>query len=121
MIMYYLLYLRVNGYDKSLAKTRKMIYNVYHKGENAMDITISKWGNSIGIRIPVTVTESLGLQAGDQVACELKDGGLFMRKQQSTSQMFEQFYGKPFDEITQDDLDSAEEIDWGEDVGGEVY
>ncbi len=86
-----------------------------------MDITISKWGNSIGIRIPVMITESLGLQAGDQVACELKDGGLFMRKQQSTSQMFEQFYGKPFDEITQVDLDSAEEIDWGEDVGGEVY
>ncbi len=44
-----------------------------------------------------------------------------MRKQQSTSQMFEQFYGKPFTEITQDDLDTDEEIDWGEDVGDEVY
>ena len=86
-----------------------------------MNIAISKWGNSIGLRIPVVVTESLGLQAGDQVTCELKDGGLFMRKQQSTAQMFEQFYGKPFAEITQADLDSTEEIDWGEDVGGEVF
>ena len=86
-----------------------------------MNIAVSKWGNSIGIRIPVVVTESLGLQAGDQVTCELKDGGLFMRKQQSTAQMFEQFYSKPFAEITQADLDSAEEIDWGKDVGGEVY
>ena len=85
-----------------------------------MDITISKWGNSIGIRIPVMITESLGLQAGDQVACELKDGGLFMRKQQSTSQMFEQFYGKPFSEITMTDIGGAKEIEWGEDVGGEI-
>lgn len=86
-----------------------------------MDVTISKWGNSIGIRIPVAVTESLGLQAGDRVDFELKDGGMFMRKQKSTAQMFEQFYGKPFEDITQADLDDAEEIDWGEDVGGEVY
>ena len=67
------------------------------------------------------VTEYLGSQVGDQVACELKDGGLIMKKQQSTSQIFEQFYGKPFDEITQADLDTDEEIDWGEDVGDEVY
>ena len=42
-----------------------------------------------------------------------------MRKQQSTSQIFEEFYGKSFAELTQDDLDTDEEIDWGEDVGGE--
>lgn len=86
-----------------------------------MNVAISKWGNSIGIRIPVVVTESLGLHAGDQLTYELKDGGLFMQKQQSTAQMFEQFYGKPFDQITQADLGDAEEIDWGEDVGGEKY
>ena len=86
-----------------------------------MNVAISKWGNSIGIRIPVIIAESLSLQAGDQVVCELKDGGLFMRKNKSTTQMFEQFYGKPFTEITQADLGSAEEIDWGEDVGGEVF
>ena len=50
-----------------------------------------------------------------------KQKKLIIKKTANTSQMFEQFYGKPFDEITQDDLDSAEEIDWGEDVGGEVY
>lgn len=85
-----------------------------------MNVAISKWGNSIGLRIPVLVTESLGLQVGDQVKCELKDGGVFLRKEQSTAQMFEQFYGKPFDEITEADIGFAEEIDWGEDVGGEV-
>lgn len=86
-----------------------------------MNIAVSKWGNSIGIRIPVVVTESLGLQVGDQIDCELKDGGLFLKKQQSTAQMFEQFYGKPFAEITQDDIGYAKELDWNEDIGGEVY
>lgn len=38
---------------------------------------------------------------------------------ESTTQKFEQFYGKPFNEITQDDLGDAEEIDWGGDVGAE--
>lgn len=86
-----------------------------------MNIAISKWGNSIGIRIPVIVTESLGLRAGDQVVFEIKDGGMFIKKKQSTSQMFEQFYGKPYEEITQEDLGTAETLDWGEDIGGEIF
>ncbi len=86
-----------------------------------MNIAISKWGNSIGIRIPIIVTESLGLRAGDQVAFEIKDGGMFIKKKQSTSQMFEQFYGKPYEEITQEDLGTAETLDWGEDIGGEIF
>lgn len=63
----------------------------------------------------------MGLKSGDQVSFELKDDGMFMRKNKSTTvQLFEQFYGKPFSEITQSDLGSAQEIDWGEDVGGEI-
>ena len=85
-----------------------------------MTVAVSKWGNSLGIRFPVLVTRSLGLQAGDQIDFELKDGGMFLEKKISTSQMFEQFYGKPFSEITQADLVPAEEIGWGEDVGSEV-
>lgn len=86
-----------------------------------MNVAISKWGNSLGVRVPVIISESLGLKAGDQVDFELKDGGMFMKKKQSTAEMFEQFYGKPFSEITQTDIDPIKEIDWGEDVGGEVF
>lgn len=105
----------------TIADRSVMIYNVYHNGGRIMKVAISKWGNSLGIRVPVKISESLGLQAGDQVDLELKDGGVFMRKKLSTSQMFEQFYGKPFSEITTEDLEPAETIDWGEDVGGEVF
>ncbi len=86
-----------------------------------MNIAISKWGNSIGIRIPIIVTESLGLRAGDQVAFEIKDGGMFIKKKKSNSQMFEKFSGKPYEEITQEDLGTAETLDWGEDIGGEIF
>ena len=44
-----------------------------------------------------------------------------MRRQLSTAQMFEQFYGKPFKEITQEDIGIGEELDWGEDVENEVF
>ena len=103
----------------TLAKPQKMIYNVYHKRRGCYECCNIKMGKQYrdthsgnNNRIPWI--------AGRRPS-ELKDGGLFMRKQQSTAQMFEQFYGKPFEKITPDDLGSAEEIDWGEDVGGEVY
>ena len=85
-----------------------------------MHVAISKWGNSLGIRIPITVTESLDLQSGESVILELKDGGMIMKKKLSTTQMFEQFYGKPFENITTADLGPVKKIEWGEDVGGEI-
>ncbi|MCR5451266.1 MAG: AbrB/MazE/SpoVT family DNA-binding domain-containing protein [Lachnospiraceae bacterium] len=88
-----------------------------------MNVAVSKWGNSLGIRVPAIIAETLGLKAGDQVDFEVKDDGMFMKKKQaqSTSQMFEEFYGKPFEEITDADLGAAEEIDWGDDIGGETF
>ena len=84
------------------------------------NVALSKWGNSLGIRIPASIAKGLGLRVGDQVAFELKDDTMMIRKKKTTVQMFEEFYGKPFSEITQDDIGSAEELDWGADVGGEV-
>ena len=94
------------------------------RGGTYMNVTVSKWGNSLGIRIPVMAVESLDLKQGDQVDFELKEEGgcILLKKQQrtGTSQLFEQFYGKPFSEITSDDIGAAEEFDWGEDVGEEI-
>lgn len=41
----------------------------------------------------------------------------------SIIEIFEEFYQKPFDEITSEDIDSNEdnEIFWGEDVEGELF
>ncbi|PHU41079.1 hypothetical protein CSX00_03800 [Pseudobutyrivibrio ruminis] len=42
------------------------------------------------------------------------------KSMQSTKEIFEEFYKKPYDEITKDDIGECELIDWGPDVGGEV-
>ena len=43
-----------------------------------------------------------------------------MQKELTTEQLFEHFYNKPYPSITPEDIGNAEEIDWGEDVGGEI-
>ena len=43
------------------------------------------------------------------------------RKETSTAGLFEEFYGKPFEEITESNIGPGEDIDWGEDVGGEKF
>lgn len=43
-----------------------------------------------------------------------------MQTEESTVELFEKFYGKPFDQITEEDVGPGGEIDWGEDVGEEA-
>ncbi len=85
-----------------------------------MQLTVSKWGNSLGFRIPSTVVDALSIQNGDRVTYELKDNALILKKEKSTREMFEEFYGKPMEKLTQTDLGAGGEIDWGADIGGEV-
>ena len=86
-----------------------------------MQLTISKWGNSLGLRIPATIADMLSLSHGDKVNYQLSDGALVIKKEKSTREMFEEFYGKPISELTEDDLGPGSELDWGNDVGGEVF
>ncbi len=41
------------------------------------------------------------------------------KSDQSTREMFEDFYRKKMEDLTISDLGPVKEIDWGEDVGGE--
>ena len=86
-----------------------------------MDVAVSKWGNSLGIRIPVVVIESMGIKKGDSLSYEVHGDEMVLRKNISTTRLFEEFYGKPFAEISSDDIGQAKEIDWGDDIGGEVF
>ena len=46
---------------------------------------------------------------------------MILRKKETTKQLLEKFYGKDFSEITADDLGGSYEVDFGEDVGNEVF
>ena len=56
--------------------------------------------------------KTLNLKNGDHIECEMKDGGIFLKKEKTTVQMFEDFYGKPYEEITEEDLRPGGELDW---------
>ena len=86
-----------------------------------MNVTVSKWGNSLGIRIPSAVIRILAIKDGDTVDYEVRDDSVVLYKNKSTKQLFEEFYGKNFSEITQDDLGPTDLVDFGGDVGGELF
>ena len=64
-----------------IAEKEKMIYNVYHKGGSVMQATISKWGNSLGLRIPTIAIRALNIKSGDTVSYDIKDNSLIIRKE----------------------------------------
>jgi antitoxin MazE len=52
-----------------------MIYNtssVYHSlPYQEVGMQVSKWGNSLAVRLPATVVEALGLKDGDNIEIEI--------------------------------------------------
>ena len=86
-----------------------------------MQIKISKWGNSLGFRIPANVAEAMHLEQGDTVRYELQGDQLVLKKECSTKELFASVYGKPYEALTAEDIKGGGELDWGDDVGGEVF
>lgn len=41
-------------------------------------ISVSPWGNSLGIRLPKTVTEKLGIKEGTQLTYEIRNGQIIL-------------------------------------------
>lgn len=52
---------------------------------------ISKWGNSLAIRIPADVAETLGFAEGDQVKIASVDGKLVAEREKTIDEMWERF------------------------------
>ena len=44
-----------------------------------MQTKVQKWGNSLGVRIPRSLAEEVGLGAGTEVSLSAKDGELVLR------------------------------------------
>lgn len=74
--------------------------------------SVSKWGNSLAIRIPAAIVQEWGVREGERIDIIQRDGEVVLRK-------------KTYDlvtllsQITEDNLHS--EIDTGPPVGKEVW
>ena len=80
------------------------------------NIQVSKWGNSLGVRIPRGIVESLGISEGDKLELTTSSNGITLRKVRSAPKY-------RLDDILDcfPGTDVCEEVSWGEPRGREVW
>ena len=79
-----------------------------------MQVTIRKWGNSIGVRIPAGILTELNMSAEKKVDVRDEAGRIIIEPIIDSQETLEQLLGQ----ITPDNLHS--EIDFGQPVGKEL-
>jgi antitoxin MazE len=77
--------------------------------------TISKWGNSLAIRIPAAAADSVGLSEGSEVEIKVKAGALVVSPTRKRSYDLKELV----DQITPENRHGL--IDWGKPVGKEAW
>jgi len=50
---------------------------------------VSKWGNSLAVRLPAKLVEELGLKEGDEIVLRASAGALEVEKKPSVDELFE--------------------------------
>lgn len=80
------------------------------------NIQVSKWGNSLGVRIPRGIVESLGINEGDKLELMTTTDGITLRKVKAKREY-------RLEEILDcfPRTDVYEEVSWGEPRGKEVW
>lgn len=79
-------------------------------------LTLSKWGNSIAIRLPKSALDDLNLENKDKVVMKVKNGEITLTPKKPKSaleKMFEGYHGTPKDY-------PFEVVDKGDAVGNEL-
>ncbi len=77
--------------------------------------TISKWGNSLAIRLPRHVAEEANLAEGACVALEVEDGSLKVTPTRKRLRLADLLEGETRGRM------KAQEVDWGKTQGDEVW
>ncbi len=78
-----------------------------------MQVLLSKWGNSLGLRLPKALTAEIGVSVGQKVEVRAEDGRIIVepvRKTYTLEQLMEN--------VTPEAMREA--WDWGDDVGREI-
>lgn len=85
-----------------------------------MEATLTKWGNSLGVRIPSAMASELGFHSGSKVEIGAHHHQIIIKPKYDLKDLYEHHYHKPLSQITAEDVGDAQEMDWGGDVGAEV-
>jgi antitoxin MazE len=83
--------------------------------DQLMSVTLHRWGNSVGLRLPKPLLEQLGLKEGSEVDIRIEGNRLVVeptrRRRYTMAELLEG--------MTPDN--KPEEVDWGPPVGREVW
>lgn len=101
---------------KGIDNVYTVVYTKHKEGEDFMQATIQKWGNSQGIRIPKAFLEALGMAENDIVELNRVEDNLVItkvkkEKELTLEEIFKDYKGEYM----------AEEFDWGSPAGREVW
>ena len=78
-----------------------------------MNVLISRWGNSLGVRLPKSLAEQVGVRAGERVDVTVEGDTLVLRASAPRYTL-----GDLLANMTPQAAHEA--FDWGDDVGREV-
>lgn len=79
-----------------------------------MQVTISRWGNSLALRLPKFVTEEVKLVEGESVKIEIDDGSIRVTPTRKRFKLADLLKGETR-------KDAKREYDWGKPKGEEVW
>jgi antitoxin MazE len=82
-----------------------------------MHTTISKWGNSLALRLPRNIADGARLVEGTTVELAIEDGTIRVTPRRPKFRLAELLADKP---VRTEEPASAE-VDWGEPKGDEVW
>ena len=82
-------------------------------------LTISRWGNSLGVRIPKRALEKLGLTENEKLDYEITNQGLLLkaRPKNDSEKLFDGFDFNAY----YDEHQGNKEYDFGEPMGREIF
>lgn len=76
------------------------------KGAIPMSVTMSKWGNNLGLRIPKAVVSQLNLKEGNNMSVTVQDGSIVLTPEKTKYTLEEMVQRMEVQEV-------PEEIDFG--------
>jgi antitoxin MazE len=80
-----------------------------------MKVKVAKWGNSLGVRLPKSAVDAVGVRAGTELELSVEGGDFRLRSIVKTSA---QLLDELLDQIDPNNVPPM--VDWGPDVGSEI-
>lgn len=92
------------------------IYYVYTFEEvNKMQVSLKRWGNSQGIRIPKSIVNEMNLDKNQKFDLTMQDEKIILTKQQENFSLIRELFENYETENNQS------EFDWGSPKGNEIW